>query len=184
MKTTIRTKAVAYTIFIVVVTSVISAVGASLLNIAQTRRDNQKRLHTALISFERNFSEISETVENQFRTFQNEKDLAIQTIQTVKMGWSLEIGLSFTGAFGKYEELLIKSGMLDGFGFYYAPNFKGKETLALYYEKSSGNFAQVENGLHYKRLSFGRKEIKDMALFSIEMQLLNTELHHIIENSL
>ena len=108
MKHTIRTKAVLYTIFIVVVTSIVSALGSSLLNISQTRRDNQKRLMTAKESFERNFAAMPAAVDKQFRTFSNEKNLAIQTLQTARMGWNLEIGLSFAGTFGKYDELLIE----------------------------------------------------------------------------
>ncbi|MBI9091574.1 MAG: response regulator [Desulfobacterium sp.] len=165
MKQTLRTKAVLYTIFIVVVTSIISATGSSLLNISQTKRDNQKRLQTALNSFERHFTEIPAAVDKQFRIFSNEKNLAIQTLQTARMGWDLEIGLSFAGTFGKYDELLIKNGVLDRFGFYFAPLLKGDEQLALYYSKALGGLVQVESGNHFQRLNFGRKKIEDPGLF-------------------
>ncbi|MCG8617762.1 MAG: response regulator [Desulfobacterales bacterium] len=165
MTHSIRTKSVLYTIAIVVLTSVISAIGFSLLSIHQTRRDNQRILHTGLISFQRNFDSIPAAVDSQFTTFMGEKALAIQTLQTVQMGWDLEIGLSFAGTFGTYEELLIKSGILDGFAFYYAPRFTGEEQLALYYTRDLGSLVQVEDSTHHQRLSFGRKVIEDPGRF-------------------
>ena len=190
MTHSIRTKAVIYTIIIVVLTSVISTLGFSLLTINQARRDNQRVLHTGLVSFQRNFLDIPATVDTQFNTFAKEKDLAIQTLQTVQMGWDLEIGLSFAGTFGAYEELLIKSGILDGFAFYFAPKFKGDETLALYYTKDLGNLVQVESKGHFKRLSFGREQIEDPSHFpnvfspskDYSLTLKNEELFLIVES--
>ncbi|MDP3652817.1 MAG: ATP-binding protein [Rhodoferax sp.] len=164
-RTSIRTNTVIYVSIIVFITSAISAVGASFLNVTQTRKENQRKLDTALASFQRNFLESPKALENQFNSFLSEKDLAVQTLQTVGRGWTLEIGLSFTGTFDIYREMLAKKGDLEGFGFYFAPKFEGPESLALYFGKELGNLVQIEDGQHFQRLAFGRKVIDDPKLF-------------------
>jgi signal transduction histidine kinase len=164
-RTSIRTNTVIYVSIIVFITSFISAVGASFLNVAQTKKENQRKLDTAAASFQRNFADGPKALEQQFNNFLNEKDLAMQTLQTVSRGWTLEIGLSFTGTFDLYRDLLAKKGDLDGFGFYLAPKFEGSETLALYFSKELGALVQVEEGQHFQRLAFGRKVIEDPKLF-------------------
>lgn len=166
-KTSIRTNTVIYVSIIVFITSVISAIGASFLNVTQTKKENQRKLDTAAVSFQRNFSDGPKVLEQQFSNFLSEKDLAMQTLQTVSMGWTLEIGLAFTGTFDLYRDLLAKKGDLDGFGFYLAPKFEGKETLALYFSKELGALVQIENGQHFQRLAFGRKVIDDYKLFPL-----------------
>ncbi|MGQ0711919.1 MAG: ATP-binding protein [Rhodoferax sp.] len=166
-RSSIRTNTVIYVGIIVFITSVISAIGASFLNVSQTKKENQRKLDTALASFERNFSEGPKGLERQFNAFLNEKDLAIQTLQTVGRGWTLEIGLSFTGTFDIYRDLLAKKGDLESFGFYFAPKFEGPETLALYFSKNLGNLVQIEDGQHFQRLAFGRNVIDDPKLFPL-----------------
>ena len=154
-RTSIRTNTVIYVSIIVFITSVISAIGASFLNVAQTKKENQRKLETAMVSFQRNFSDGPKALEQQFDSFLGEKDLAMQTLQTVSRGWTLEIGLSFAGTFDLYRDLLAKKGDLDGFGFYLAPKFEGKETLALYFSKELDALVQLEDGQHFQRLVFG-----------------------------
>jgi len=166
-RTSIRTNTVIYVSIIVFITSFISAVGASFLNVAQTKKENQRKLDTAVASFERNFTDGPKALEQQFNNFLNEKDLAMQTLQTVSRGWTLEIGLSFTGTFDLYRDLLAKKGDLDGFGFYLAPKFEGGETLALYFSKELDALVQIEEGQHFQRLAFGRKVIEDPKLFPL-----------------
>lgn len=166
--TSIRTSTVFYVSVIVFITSVISAIGASFINVAQTKEENQRKLETATASFQRNFSDYPKGLEQQFNGFLSEKDLAMQTLQTVSMGWTLEIGLAFTGTFDLYRDLLAKKGDLDGFGFYLAPKFEGKEKLALYFSKTLGNLVQIEDGQHFQRLPFGRNIIEDPKIFPLE----------------
>jgi len=132
------------------------------------KEENQRKLETAMTSFQRTFSDYPRGLEEQFNNFLNEKDLAMQTLQTVSMGWTLEIGLAFTGTFDLYRDLLAKKGELDGFGLYLAPKFEGKESLALYFTKELGSLVQIEDGQHFQRLSFGRKVIEDPKIFPAE----------------
>lgn len=166
--TSIRTSTVVYVSIIVFITSVISAIGASFINITQTKEENQRKLETATSSFQRNFSDYPKGLEQQFNSFLSEKDLAMQTLQTVSMGWTLEVGLAFAGTFDLYRDLLAKKGDIDSFGFYLAPKFQGKEALALYFSKELGSLVQIEDGQHFQRLSFGRKIIDDPKIFPLD----------------
>jgi|GEM_PF-1038527 len=168
MNLTMRGKVVIYTTFIVLITAIVSAVGASFLNIEQTREDNHFRLKTSLSIFQRSFVALPRAIEENFSSFLNERNLAVQTLRSVRQGWPLELGLSFTGNFKKYEEILVNAGNYERFAFYYAPEFKGAEKLALYYDKRLNALVQVEDSIHYRRKELGRDVIRDPKLFPEE----------------
>jgi len=162
----IRTKAVLYTTILTLFTAAVGLGGSLLRNISQADDENLIRLTTAIAVFERSFGEMPKFLDKKFEALQAQEALAIQTLKTVESGWTLEVGLSFTGEFDVYEKVLLDDGSLTYFAFYYAPKLQGPEKLALYAHKSIDGFVQVEGGDHYRRLEFGREPIANPEFFS------------------
>ncbi|OPX55620.1 hypothetical protein BTE48_08395 [Oceanospirillum multiglobuliferum] len=161
----IRTKAVAYTIFVVLFTAAVSLVGSLIISISQTTEDNHQRLNTASSMFIRSFNRLPSQLNARYENFQQQENLAIQTLKTIEAGWSLEVGLAFTGNFDLYDKILLGDQTLEQLAFYYAPKLVGEEKLALYYDNKIGALVQIEEQQHFKRLPIGRQQIKNPNIF-------------------
>ncbi|MCP4402878.1 MAG: hypothetical protein GY801_36950 [bacterium] len=124
----IRTKLVVYTVFIVFLTAVIFAIGVAVFTMTQTTRNNQRRLAFSLAEFVREFTESTRDLDAWFSSFRGDQDLAVQTINTIRSGWTLEIGLGMIGKMGRYDELLVKGYEEESFAVYFAPKFQGRNS--------------------------------------------------------
>lgn len=180
----IKTKAVAYTVFVVLFTAAVSLVGSLMINISQTTEDNHQRLTTASSMFIRSFNRLPSQLNARYDNFQQQENLAIQTLKTIEAGWSLEVGLAFTGNFDLYDKILLGDQTLEQLAFYYAPRLTGEETLALYYDKQIGALVQVEGQQHFKRLPIGRKQIENPKLFPERYQPSDEYALHVRNNGI
>jgi two-component system sensor kinase FixL len=167
MNLSVRAKAVIYTVCIVCITSIISTIGVSWLIVRQTHQQNQKRLHAALASFERTFVEVPKTLERQFNTFLNLKSLAVQMLETIRSGWTLEVGLDYVEHFSKFEELFVSNEAIERFALYIAPKFQGEERLTLYFDQALGDLILVEDDQHIRRREFDRTAIENPQIFPL-----------------
>ncbi|WP_022941773.1 response regulator [Psychromonas hadalis] len=166
----IRSKAVLFNAIVVLFTASVTIVGAMVIHIQQIKDENSENISSAYSLFKKSFDKIPENINNQFDKFSKEKNIAFQTLRTIQSGWSLDVGLSFTGYFSKYQELLIDSGELDKFAFYYAPKLSGEKRLSLYYDRDINNLVQVDNNNHYKLKPLGRELIEDPVIFPVTYQ--------------
>ena len=162
----IRSKAVLFNALVVLFTASVTIAGAMVIHIQQIKHENRQNMSTVFSLFQKSFEKIPENINNQFDKFSKEKNIAFQTLRTIQSGWSLDVGLSFTGYFSKYQELLIDPGELDQFAFYYAPQLTGEKALSLYYDRDINNLIEVENNRHYKLKPLGRELIADPAIFT------------------
>jgi len=165
----IRSKAVLFTTLIVFLTSFFSVAAVIFINISQIKKDNHSKLQSAVTIFARNFDTMPQMLNERMRTFMSDEDLATHILQSINAGWTLELGLSFTGDFHKIEELLLNNSDIDRFAFYFSPGKNKSETLALYHSNSDDGIVMVEGEKHYKKLKFGRKEIENIHLYPEEL---------------
>ncbi len=166
----IRSKAVLFNALVVLFTASVTIAGAMAIHIQQIKDENSHNISTVFSLFQKSFEKIPESIDNQFNNFSQEKEVAFQTLRTIQSGWSLNVGLSFTGYFDTYKELLISSGDLDQFAFYYAPKLTGQKYLSLYYDRNINHLIEVENNTHYKLKKLGRERIDDPAIFTTTHQ--------------
>ncbi len=169
MLSSIRSKAVIFTTLIVFLTSFFSVAAVIFINISQIKKDNHSKLQSAVTIFARNFDTMPQMLNERMRTFMSDEDLATHILQSINAGWTLELGLSFTGDFHKIEELLLNNSDIDRFAFYFSPGKNKSETLALYHNNSDDGIVMVEGEKHYKKLKFGRKEIENNHLYPEEL---------------
>ncbi len=170
MKPTFRRKLIVYTIVLIVLTTIGSAIGASFLILEQTRLENQDRLEKALIGFQQDFNLKIKNLDQKFEVFFSDRQRTRVFVFTImNYPWLQEIPRREIEKFSK--DLMpgqiafyfkTKKSNVEALRYYYSSNLKG--IVAVDYGKVPGQHVLFTQG-NADYISHISKIIKDPKLF-------------------
>ncbi|GEM_PF-2370691 len=162
MNFTIKKKLILYSFILVFGTVLMSILASAYLNHKQIKHQNQARIDSAIMRFERLIHQNIKELDNNFKAFSDKSHTARILLNCIQQNYFYFPSLPDLFDIGSALEL-------DRFAFYFPTKFTGTDILQIYFDKGAGGLIRVNAGTHTliarKGGDIEEEEISDLGIY-------------------